>query len=1290
MKNLFGLRALVILCFPFVLVSGTSSLFDDVDFTIDSHDTGGITSQSKSIGSSQESGESLFGGSQMSHSLKEREEEGLLPVDGGNQNVNYVPESSLLLEYSRQSSEPSRPKIASATASTSFSRRGEKGSLFDEVPYHGALPGVSTSDTGKVEEPSLFDEVESEVVLPERRVSASSSIPAKENDKEGGSLFDELPNAGASLTDDKVRQRRLSFLPFSSGSFEAGYSDHTSLFDLVSLYPDDDGVSQDDLFDSFSSHFSNHRFAPQLQGASEEVLDDVSTKETLKLLAHSAHQLAEALRTRPKFDHLSGTLPHSIQGDFQAALEKLVSQSSSERYNGQERISGDSKKESVFTADDLSELTKLFAPTSGEKESYSLKQDSVDEDTLSEIRKRRLEDLKLALEIVKAFNQPSKSDSKATKEDKKFELMLAKSIFSDSVESVDDLNTKQRDTLHSLMDIVRESRSHSGNLLPLALDAGSIRPPNTGYVLPSSNPPLTLSNPPAPPPFPPSPSPTNTGYLPPNRNPPITLSNPPAPPPSPPSPSPPITGYLPPNRDPQNILSNPPAPPPSPPSPSPPITGYLPPNRDPQNILSNPPAPPPFPPSPSPTNTGYLPPNRDPSTTFSNPPGPPPAPSLTVIPATAYRLPLTHSAVHSEVSQQNPSNSYLPPSADPTPSVQGPQTSTIFLVPVPPAQADPLPPSPSPTTTRRPPRTYLPPSDEVNLLNPSYLPPAVTLPLQSSDNPDSSEWTPLSNPSNIGSYVNSASDAALPGSSNQYQNGSSGGVHYFHYHYHISGTKDEIFNQNAQNEGKVPLGDGPKECGPDDFCNRQPFSQSNPMDVGSSYVSLNDDIVPSRELPFQSPTLSSGYGPPPTTTPPSDPPTPMYGYGPPPTTPPRFPPSPPPLTYGPPPTPPRLPPAPPPVSYGPPPTTLPPLNPPTPMYGYGPPPATPPRLPPAPPPPTYGPPPTTPPPRLPPSPPPATYGAPVANPPMDPGPPSPPPQAPGANIFLFPVQQPSKPAPKNPFSLFGKYKQTKPKPPQQRAVVAYGPFPIGNAPQIPRDTPRDQRDAIQLQRDDLERQFLQNEQNLRRQRQQLQDLNRLRLQIQMQELQRDQLKGNLFKALKKDKSSGDLKKMFYKGAMLLGAMSLLPIAVGRRRREASLYSSKSNYTMEELTGHPNMSQVQSVPLVLRGIAEELKLEGAAELTSILDDTESLLPSSKAIEIPSCLSLSFCRLMLSLEGTSHHREFLEQYDTMFNEVSPGPLVTQALKEAHERETHRPSPQQLGFCDAYFCPATEMAS
>lgn len=86
--------------------------------------------------------------------------------------------------------------------------------------------------------------------------------------------------------------------------------------------------------------------------------------------------------------------------------------------------------------------------------------------------------------------------------------------------------------------------------------------------------------------------------------------------------------------------------------------------------------------------------------------------------------------------------------------------------------------------------------------------------------------------------------------------------------------------------------------------------------------------------------------------------------------------------------------------------------------------------------------------------------------------------------------------------------------------------------------------------DDLQMEYLRNQQQLQRQEQQLKNLNNLRLQIQVQEMQRDQLRDNLSKGLKKEEK--DYKKMFYKGAMLLGAMSLVPIAavgVGRRRRD---------------------------------------------------------------------------------------------------------------------------------------------
>ena len=169
-----------------------------------------------------------------------------------------------------------------------------------------------------------------------------------------------------------------------------------------------------------------------------------------------------------------------------------------------------------------------------------------------------------------------------------------------------------------------------------------------------------------------------------------------------------------------------------------------------------------------------------------------------------------------------------------------------------------------------------------------------------------------------------------------------------------------------------------------------------------------------------------------------------------------------------------------------------------------------------------------------------------------------------------------------------------------------------------------------------------NEQRLRQQQRQLDDLNRLRLQITVQELQREQLKDNLFKTLKKDKSSGDMKKMFYKGAMLLGAMALLPIAVGRKRRDLSHYSLHSNYTLADSPNY-KMSLEQSVPLFLQDILEEMEMEDTDVVKVNSRDDEKLIPTREVVENPSCLSLSFCKLMSSLEGTAYHHAFLEQYE-----------------------------------------------
>ncbi|XP_071552291.1 uncharacterized protein [Panulirus ornatus] len=338
---------------------------------------------------------------------------------------------------------------------------------------------------------------------------------------------------------------------------------------------------------------------------------------------------------------------------------------------------------------------------------------------------------------------------------------------------------------------------------------------------------------------------------------------------------------------------------------------------------------------------------------------------------------------------------------------------------------------------------------------------------------------------------------------------------------------------------------------------------------------------PPTPPPANPPTSMYGYGPS-TTPPPANPPAPMYGYGPPPTPPPANPPSPV-YGYGPPPTPPANPPSPM-YGYGPP-RTLPPANPPTPMYGYGPPPtplnppssmygyrppptpsdpprpmygsrapAPPPPAPPAPPPSTSSPPQT--PNRYPRSPLPGSYGlpqttstpaAPTASPPStygappqrDPRPPAPPPPSIRTKPKVIMVEARPPPPPRNPFSL---HKKSKPPKFFQRApVVALGPVPIGQrvyaAPSpssSQRDTVQRQRDALEMQRDELQLQYLRNQQEIQQQEKEIRDLNQLQLQIQVQEMQREKLKKDLFLDLKKEDKFGDFKKLFYEGAMLLG------------------------------------------------------------------------------------------------------------------------------------------------------------
>ncbi|XP_042871562.1 actin cytoskeleton-regulatory complex protein PAN1-like [Penaeus japonicus] len=1219
--------------------SERTSLFDGIDFTQGASDVGTSSSEGTSLfalnaRNEEEQQESLFGGVKMSHSLKALEEKGV-PLESLE---NFSPSRRASLSELQVTSRPRRPpsgrRVASATVSVGLSgaQRSSGSSLFDTVPFGGANH------------------------YQDRGFGSGGDVSSRSNGGGQPSLHYDTSDFVASAPQDDYADDYAA----DYGDTETQPSRFTHRFLLPSDEDDDYETSENDGGDS--------------------------TSRALQILARSAQQLASALEER-QGDARHSTFPHQVQGDFHSVLESLASKNSGSRGTGSEGPDGEEDEDDppFLTEEDLSKLSKLFGSleVDSKETTASLgQQQEMDEKQIAEIRRKRLEDLRLALEIIRDFEEPT---SGADEGDEEFELMLAKSLFSKKINSLTELNRKQRDSLDSLMESMRSRRSHSLSLDSLSLDVLSLFPFNTlsfAALASADAPSSSLSD--------------TSRYLLPNQN--VAPARDPGPP-SPPSSITTFNSYLPPNQN-TAPLRNPA--PPSPPSSITTFNSYLPPNQNTAPLRN--PAPPSPPPTLAPVNS-YLPPNRNPAPLRDpGPPAPPPSPPV-IVPATAFTLQAgqTHS---------NPSANYLPPQQRPSANPLPPTIIYALPAPVQP-QADAGPPAPPPTTTttttRRPPQAYLPPfRDEVRPQR-TYRPPAASLPLETSSDDSLRDWRPISRPSSHLGYSSDPLDA--PGGGRDSRNDSSTSVHNYHYHYHISGSKDELFQTEGKASADKPSNDRIKECQSGIDCSLfEPShfltapNQDSSLSDDSSYTSF-DQERPSADRPRPQPPLnprrpSGGYGPPPSSTP-ANPPTPMYGYGPPRTTTPANPPAP---MYG----------------YGPPRTTTP-ANPPAPVYGYGPPPVTtpanplPPPPPPPPPPQVYGPPPTTP--ATPPSPPPARYGPPPpANPPAppptlppaDPSPPSPPPPPPPTpspqNIYLVPLPKQPK-APLDPFAFLKPKAAKKAKPGQ---LVAFGPLPVRRLPaqtvqftnnQQRNPTVNDQTNLLTQQRDQLQRQYLQNEQQLLEQRQQLRDLNQLQMQIRVQEMQREQLKKTLFNQVSKDKFGGEFKKIFYKGAVLLGAMSLIPFAAGRRRRDLEEWDARTSE--EHLDRATRLSAFLNQSLAFNltkssdnqtddEVAKILQLAGIGNVTEAgLQELESFFPPPPVMKDPGCLQRSFCSLMAGLEGTEYHHDFLLLYLKMFPAERRSPIVMQALNLAEQRDSEKQTetPEQNDGCQAYSCPVPD---
>ena len=794
---------------------------------------------------------------------------------------------------------------------------------------------------------------------------------------------------------------------------------------------------------------------------------------------------------------------------------------------------------------DLSDILQIFQRDESDTADYfneprgKFSSTVVTHDPIGDIRRRRLEDLKLALQLIKALEEPSKNlkasnQSQNRSEKSILQILLARSLFSRQLQSINELNRQQRDTLREIMSSMELFKDSQEDKFDIDDDDDDSFL-DSRFLFPIVQ--LPLADRPG------------------SRNP-----KPPVGPPSPP-------------------VGRPPSPPVAPPSPE---VITLSPSIRPITYVNTP--------SPSvslyqlPIVTPSISPTSHASLQFYN---------LPTVSDSAGGIPSTSANI--EVVGQLPTLYEQP---DGTLSLNPPQSEfsslpTLYELPTGQLSLN----RPEPNTQSHQIKLVNNPQTGYRGLNqqkefdsfsvasfahPDLLNPTtqralfnVPLPLESDEDNAFSKWSPIQ------------SDAFSPVESKKEVPKDDSQTHNYHYHYHLSSAQRDLLStllgqsEVSNDESSRTKNYAGFKRGPAKSSQRSPPTlQFNPISQ-SSYSSLSSDSIDVLTLDAVAPSIAGRvplpanpqivYGGPPIANPP------QLTYGPPPQAPPPPPPMEPVETYGP-------PPASPVKSYGPPPSNPAPLPPPRQSYGpppsFNPPPAEPaappappplppssiyrpPSAPPIPPPETYGPPPSSPPVRYapPPSNPPVNYGPPPSSPPASYGPPpmSPPPADPSpsfAPIYLLREERTEKKEKdkeegflKKLFKKYTKEKDSKEKVEVRTTILQAVPLipAVQNLQQNPSD------DTL-YQRDSLQDTYLRNQRDIQLQNEQMMHLSRLKNQIKLQEMQREDLKKRLKKGLIEDKKFGkNSGSSFFDGAFALGAMTMAPLqtmaSYGRKRRD---------------------------------------------------------------------------------------------------------------------------------------------
>ncbi|XP_018025171.1 uncharacterized protein LOC108680783 [Hyalella azteca] len=960
--------------------------------------------------------DSLFGGGRkLSVSLTEITDHGSRITIDESPSLKNRGQKSLQPESRTSNLRPAmRSKISRGNAGGNSNKEG---SLFDDiapqmpVDYEIVKLSDNLKDNGKVETKSLFDEISTTgKEINNSKISSSNRLPKRpstsSSQQHKSSLFDQihaqkgktpsLPNGNTKTTErnnlrNEVARTKINSIRENKKQDVAKptrFDEHTindqeqkagTLFTKSNTFQDKETEDLNVKMMQLPGEVWNEILNGSWIGSHGPNNKDTAALETLA---------RSALELRSKRG--SSSLPDGLEESLRKFLEESRTIDPSNK--------DDNRRTDLFDRSrlrDLSDILQLFQEAESETDDLDIgrsdeffSMDFTNRDSFDRIRRRRLEDLKLALELIQVLESPKKGSSRPRQKnklrDRDFELMMARALFGDSLRSLNSLSRRQRGTLSSVMATMarfqdsRESFEDDDDHdfdLPDNFDISGLSFPLTRF------PPVSPS-PPAPPP-----SIIPSSVRPPTVGPPSITGRPgPVGPPGPPQQlyQLPVENQVfqsPPSISPPSPPVQPPSPPPS--IPSPPNGLYSLPAQ------SNPPSSRPFDSTSDPVHS--LP------TLYVQPDG-----SLDVNPPTTFvdPLPPLHQLADGTLSL-NPPTSIHNPSTNPvitqsSPTITVSDPVNTYQIPT----RNPVSPI---TSVKEPVNLYQTPSRRPtgdtfsvsNFIHPSLLdsntasPPSFNLlPLESAE--DDNPWTPISQKPTVPN----------PPASNPPNNDKE--VYNYHYHYHLSGSHGGILasllgqsNVTASSPSSPTSSDniggryggvrdvrrGPAQSSPANPPSIS-FSLVNPSQSSYSSVESSDNNVNSFRDPLppapppSSPSIQSYVTPRPA-SPQMEPPPPRTMYGSPPV---RTPPSIPPETYGPPP--PRGPPASPPESYSPPPR--PPPRDPLPPATYGPPP---PLDPPAPPPASYGPPPTpppsdplppasyrSPPPRDPPAQPPVSYG----------------------------------------------------------------------------------------------------------------------------------------------------------------------------------------------------------------------------------------------------------------------------------------------------------------------------